>query len=246
MIVRCLRDPLAWMVVALMAAAFGMTSLGPIFAALFPRLDRPLYVQEGFPALLLAHLLLVGAASTIAVLVGVGLGTFVTRPMGTEFRGLVETVAAMGQTFPPVAVLALAVPVMGFGQAPALIALALYGVLPVVQNTIAGLESISVTVAEAARGVGLGPLQVLFRVELPLAAPVILAGVRTSVVIGVGTAAIASTVGAKTLGLPIIIGLNGSNTAYVLQGAVLVGLLAVTLDLAFGRLASRVARWRSA
>ena len=233
------------MVVVLLAAAFGMTSLRPLFAALFPQLDRPVYVQEGFPSLLLAHLELVGAASAIAVSVGVALGVFVTRPAGQEFRGLVETVAAMGQTFPPVAVLALAVPAMGFGQAPALIALALYGVLPVVQNTIAGLESISATVAEAARGVGLGPSQVLLRVELPLAAPVILAGARTSVVIGVGTAAIASTVGAKTLGLPIIIGLNGSNTAYVLQGAVLVGLLAVTLDLAFERLARGAARWRT-
>ncbi len=74
----------------------------------------------------------------------------------------------------------------------------------------------------------------------------IVAGARTSVVIGVGTAAIASTVGAKTLGLPIIIGLNGSNTAYVLQGAILVGLLAVTVDVAFERLARTLVRWRAA
>lgn len=242
---RLLRDKLVWMILVLLAAAFGMTHLRPLFAAAFPQLDRPVYVQEGFPALLLAHVELVGAASAIAIGAGVLLGVFVTRPAGIEFRGLVETVVAMGQTFPPVAVLALAVPAMGFGVAPALIALSLYGVLPVVQNTVAGLESIPASVVDAARGVGLGRLQVLLRVELPLAAPVIVAGARISVVVGIGTAAIASTVGAKTLGLPIIIGLNGSNTAYVLQGAILVGLLAVTLDLALERLARVFAAWRA-
>lgn len=84
----------------------------------------------------------------------------------------------------------------------------------------------------------------LWRVELPLAAPVILAGVRTAAVVNLGTAAIASTVGAKTLGLPIIVGLNGSNPAYVIQGAVIVAALAVVLDAGFDRLAARLTRWR--
>ena len=86
--------------------------------------------------------------------------------------------------------------------------------------------------------------QRLMRIELPLAAPVILAGIRTSVIVNIGTAAIASTVGAKTLGLPIIVGLSGFNTAYVIQGAVLVGLLAVTTDLAFEKLAGRLQPWQ--
>jgi osmoprotectant transport system permease protein len=94
-------------------------------------------------------------------------------------------------------------------------------------------------VLEAATGLGMTPTQRLWRVEWPLAWPVILSGVRTSVVINIGTAAIASTVGAKTLGSPIIIGLSGFNTAYVLQGAVLVGLLAVVVDLGFERLMPR-------
>ena len=80
------------------------------------------------------------------------------------------------------------------------------------------------------------PWRVLLQVELPLAAPIILAGVRTSVIVNLGTAAIASTVGARTLGSPIILGLSGSNTAYVLQGALLLGLLAVILDLTFDRI----------
>ena len=99
---------------------------------------------------------------------------------------------------------------------------------------------------EAARGVGMTEGEILRRVELPLAAPVIVAGIRTSVIINVGTATIASTVGAKTLGSPIILGLNGSNIAYVIQGAVLVGLLAVVIDLAFERLVDVLQRWRTA
>jgi osmoprotectant transport system permease protein len=91
---------------------------------------------------------------------------------------------------------------------------------------------------------GLTPWQQLWQVQAPLALPVWLAGVRSSVVINIGTAAIASTVGAKTLGSPIIVGLSGFNTAYVLQGAVLVGLLAVVVDMAFERLAQRV-QWNA-
>ena len=175
----------------------------------------------------------------VSIVVGVAAGLFVTRAAGREFRPLTETVVAMGQTFPPVAVLAVAAPLIGFGVAPAWIALALYGLLPIVQATIAGIESVPAAAGDAAVGLGMNPRQVLARVELPLALPVIVGGVRSSVIINIGTAAIASTVGAKTLGSPIIIGLSGFNTAYVIQGALLVGLLAVATDLAFERFGPR-------
>jgi len=146
-------------------------------------------------------------------------------------------VTAMGQTFPPVAILAVAVPAVGFGDLPALIALSIFGVLPVLQATLAGLGSVPQPVLESARAMGMTQRQILKEVQIPLALPLWLAGVRTSVVVNIGTAAIASTVGAKTLGLPIIIGLSGFNTAYVLQGATMVALLAITADLAFDSLA---------
>ena len=230
----------------LLGATFGLGHAAPLFAALFPGLDNPVYRQDGFPALLLGHVEIVGAASAFAILLGVAAGIAVTRPAGRDFRGLLETIAATGQAFPPVAVLALAVPAMGFGAGPAVLALALYGLLPVVRNTIAGLEGVNAQARTAARGMGMTPLEILLQIELPLAAPVILTGVRISVVIGIGTAAIASTVGARTLGLPIIVGLNGSNTAYVLQGALLVALLAVTLDQGIGALTNAATRWRRA
>jgi osmoprotectant transport system permease protein len=231
--------PLAAIFVGL---TFFMPNLQPVFAWLFPQLERTVYAQESFATLVLAHISLVLLSSTVAVLLGILAGIWVTRPSGAAFRGLIETVVAMGQTFPPVAVLALAVPAMGFGERPALVALVLYGLLPVVRNTIAGLESVPHSVRDAARGLGLRPMQRLWRVELPLAAGVILAGVRVSVVINLGTAAIASTVGAKTLGSPIILGLSSGNTAYVLEGALLLGLLAILTDLAFSALAQQLER----
>jgi osmoprotectant transport system permease protein len=240
-----LRDPLPWLLAALAALVLGMQALKPLFAAVFPALDRPLYEQDSFVALLASHLGIVAASSALSLVVGVAAGVFVTRSAGREFRSLVETLAAMAQTIPPVAVLAIAVPLIGFGALPALIALALYGLLPIVRATIAGLESVPKGVIEVADGLGLGRVQRLARIELPLALPVLLAGVRSSVIINIGTAAVASTVGAKTLGSPIIVGLSGFNTAYVIQGALVVGLLAVVADLAFHRLGQRLDRWRS-
>jgi osmoprotectant transport system permease protein len=240
-----LRDPLPWLLAALVALVLGMPLLRPLFAAMFPALDRPLYEQDSFVALLGSHLAIVGASSALSLAVGVAAGVFVTREAGREFRPLVETLVAIAQTIPPVAVLAIAVPLIGFGALPALIALALYGLLPIVRATIAGIESVPRGVIEVADGLGLRRTQRLARVELPLALPVLLAGVRSSVIINIGTAAVASTVGAKTLGSPIIVGLSGFNTAYVIQGALVVALLAVVTDLAFDRLGQRLSRWRA-
>lgn len=213
----------------------------PFFAYLFPALERPLYAQEPFAELLLQHLVLVAVSSGMAVVVGTAIGLCVTRRWGQSFKPLVESVLAIAQAFPPVAVLALAVPIVGFGELPALLALALYGLLPVVQGALAGLHGVPLVQRQAAFSLGLTAGQCLRYVDIPLALPVWLAGVRTSVIINIGTATIASTVGAKTLGSPIIVGLSGFNTAYVLQGAVLVALLAVTVDLMFEWLARRAA-----
>jgi osmoprotectant transport system permease protein len=232
-------DPLPWALLALVGLTLGMPALKPLFAAGFPALDRPMYEQDRFSALMLSHIGLVAVSSLVSVGLGWAAGVFATRPAGRAFRPMIETIVAMGQTIPPVAVLAIAAPLIGFGEAPALIALALYGLLPVVQQTLAGLDAVPDDVLDAATGLGMTPTQRLWQIEWPLAWPVVLSGVRTSVVINIGTAAVASTVGAKTLGSPIIIGLSGFNTAYVLQGAVLVGLLAVVVDLGFERLMPR-------
>ena len=234
---RLWAHPLGWSVLALLVLAYGLPHTQPLFAALFPELPRPVYLQEPMAELLWQHLGLVLLSSTAAVTLATSAGLATTRQTGQAFKPLMETLANMGQTIPPVAVLALAVPAVGFGEWPALIALTLFGVLPVLQATLAGLASVPPAVLDSARAMGMSPRQLLLEVQIPLALPIWLAGVRVSVIVNIGTAAIASTVGAKTLGLPILTGLSGFNTAYVIQGAMMVGLLAIAADLAFDRLA---------
>jgi len=203
---------------------------------------RQIYDRSSFIALFLSHAELVIAASAAATLVGVSLAVFVTRPTGREFRAIVDAIATIGQTFPPAAVLAIAVPSVGFGAEPTVIALFLYGLLPIVENAIAGLEGVPAAVREAGLGVGLSPWQILRDVDLPLAAPVILAGIRVSVTIAIGTATIGSTVGALTLGTPIFDGLVADKLSFVLEGAVLVALFAILTDMLFARLDARLRR----
>jgi len=201
-----------------------------------------IYTQSSLLSLTLAHLALVAVASVIGAALALVMGVFVTRPMGAEFLPLSRSLVNIGQTFPPVAVLALAVPVVGFGVKPTLIALVLYGLLPIFENTITGLKEVPENIVEAARGMGLNPSQQLFRVELPLALPVILAGIRLSVVINMGTATIGSTVAAKGLGEVIIAGLLTSNTSFILQGGIIVALLAVLIYDGLAILEQRVAK----
>jgi osmoprotectant transport system permease protein len=230
------RRPLPWCALALVVLSWGMPTLRPVFAALFPGLPRPVYGGESFVVLTWDHAVLVAIATVLAGLGGIVAGVAVTRPGGRAFRPLAQSAVALGQAIPPVAVLAIAVPLTGFGFRPALIALALYGLLPVLEGTLAGFDSVPQAALDAARGCGMNAWQMLHLVEWPLALPLILNGLRVCAVIGIGTAAIASAVGASTLGTPIILGLTVGNTAYVLQGTLLVGLLAVTVDLGFGSL----------
>ncbi|MCF1740828.1 ABC transporter permease [Paradevosia shaoguanensis] len=188
-----------------------------------------IYDRGSLWSLTLSHLAITFAATIAATVVAVGLAILVTRPFGAEFLPLSRSLANIGQTFPPVAVLALAVPILGFGTAPTLVALFLYGLLPIFENSLTGLTTLPPAVTEAARGMGMTGTQRLTRVELPLALPVILGGVRLSTVISLATATIGSTVAARTLGEIIIAGLTASNTAFVLQGGLIVAVLAVLI-----------------
>lgn len=214
----------------------------PIFAPLAPAGAPAIYARSSLLSLSLSHLGLVAVATLAATLVAVSLAIFVTRSAGEAFRPLSRTIANMGQTFPPVAVLALAVPALGFGSGPTLVALFLYGLLPIFENSVTALTTLSPATMEAARGIGLNRWQRLWRVELPLALPVMLTGIRLSVVIALGTATIGSTVAARTLGEVIIAGLLTNNTAYVLQGGLIVGLFAVLIYDALVQLEARLAR----
>jgi osmoprotectant transport system permease protein len=201
-----------------------------------------IYDKGDLLALTLSHLKITGLATLAAAALAVSMAIFVTRRAGADFLPLSRSVVNIGQTFPPVAVLALAVPAIGFGEAPTLVALFLYGLLPIFETTIAGLTGVSRPVLEAARGMGMTPWQRLARVELPLALPLVVAGLRLSAVIGLGTATIGSTVGARTLGEVVIAGLLSDNLAFVVQGGAIVGALAVLLNDTLAWLERRLAR----
>jgi osmoprotectant transport system permease protein len=222
------------------ALLVGMPQLRPVFHWAFPEVSPPVFARDSFVALWLSHAGIVAASSLAATLVGVGLAIFVTRPAGRDFRPIVSALATVGQAFPPAAVLALAVPALGFGPRPTIVALFLYGLLPVIDNAIAGLEGVPEAVRDAALGMGLSAGQCLRDVELPLAAPAIIAGIRVSVTIAIGTATIGSTVGALTLGTPIFDGLAANKLPFVIQGAVLVALFAILTDMLFARIERRL------
>jgi osmoprotectant transport system permease protein len=205
-----------------------------MMSRLFPGQEKVVYDLASFRLLVSEHMLMVFISSGLATIIGMATGIAVTRSWGRDFLPAVSSLASMGQTFPPVAVLAIAVPVVGFGFKPTIIALVIYGLLPVIRNTITGLSSVDQAVIEAARGMGMKPGQVLRNVELPLAAPVILTGVRISTVINIGTATLGATIGAGGLGKPIIAGLIGENPAFILEGAILVGLFAIIVDSLMG------------
>jgi osmoprotectant transport system permease protein len=216
-------------VAALAAFLMRPELFSPLLAPLCDAGQPVIYHRASLFSLTLSHLSTVAISIGGATIVGVGLAILVTRPIGAEFLPLSRSIVNIGQTFPPVAVLALAVPVVGFGEEPTLIALFLYGLLPIFENTVTGLTRLPPEVVDAANGMGMTETQRLWKVEAPLALPVILEGVRLSAVIALGTATIGSTVAAKGLGEVIIAGLLSNNLAFVVQGGVVVAVLAVIL-----------------
>lgn len=230
------RWPALVLLAAVLAFLLHPALFSPLLAPLAPEGAPVIYDRASLLSLTLSHLALVAGAMIPATLVAVTLGIFVQRPAGAAFLPLSRVLTGFGQTFPPVAVLALTVPVLGFGTWPTLLALFLYGLLPVFENTVAGLQGLRAPVVEAARGMGMTPRQRLWQVELPLALPLILDGVRTASVISLSTATIGSVVAARGLGEVIIAGLTSQNLAFVAQGGALVAALAVLLAEAFNAL----------
>lgn len=186
------------------------------------------------PEYLTAHLQLSLLALALGALVSVPLGVAATRIGWLEQPVLAA--ASIIQTIPSLALLAVMVPVLAafnlqsIGFLPAFIGLMLYSILPILRNTVTGIVGVDPALIEAARGVGMTPSQRLFRVELPLAAPVIVAGLRTSAVWIVGTATLSTPVGATSLGNYIFSGLQTRNSAAILVGCVAAAALAILLD----------------
>lgn len=193
----------------------------------------------------LEHLALVFLSLGVSIVVGVPLGVLAARHPLAE--SLILGVTGMLQTIPSLALLAILIPLTGrIGLVPAFIALAVYALLPIVRNTHAGLRQVPAGLRQAAQALGLSPRQTLQQVELPLATPTLLAGIKTSAVLNVGTATIAAFIGAGGYGERIVTGLALNDHALLLAGAIPVALLALGIEAAF-RLGERgllPAGWR--
>lgn len=186
-----------------------------------------------------AHFKMVFIAVVIATAIGVPLGVLVTRS-GLEKLALpVIGGASVGQTVPSLAVIAIMAPLLGFGLQSAIVALVIYGLLPILRNSYTSIKTIDPAVIEAARGMGLTRMQIARKIELPLAMPVIIAGIRISTVITVGTAELAVLVGGAGLGKITLTGVFAREALIILQGAAPTAAMAITL----GFLLERVEQW---
>ncbi|MCG8403453.1 MAG: ABC transporter permease [Firmicutes bacterium] len=182
------------------------------------------------PEALAVHLLMVVITLAIAVAISIPAGIILTRPKYKKLSVIVMNVMNMLQTIPGLAVIALAMPFLGLGLKPTIVALSVQGLLPIARNTIAGLYGVSPDVKEAALGMGMSPGKILYEVELPLAMPVILAGIRTSTVYVVSVGTLAAYIGGGGLGDLIVTGLGMFWSEFLLVGAGLGALLAIALD----------------
>ncbi|GAA3963461.1 ABC transporter permease [Gordonia caeni] len=186
------------------------------------------------------HIELTVTAAVIVVAIAIPLGIVLTRPKLTRLTPIAVGIANIGQAAPAVGLLVLFTFAFGTGFRTAVIGLVVYAVLPILQNTIVGLRQVDARTVEAARGIGFSGARTLFQVELPLAVPVILNGVRTALVILVGTATLSTFIGATSLGTLITTGITLFLPNLLIAGAVLVALLAMVIDW-LGRLVELVA-----
>ncbi|WP_406330378.1 ABC transporter permease [Streptomyces sp. NBC_00203] len=176
------------------------------------------------------HIQLTAISTFFVVIIAIPLGILLTRKAFRKATPLAMTIANMGQATPAIGLLALLVIWLGTGEKSALIGITIYAILPVLSNTIAGLKANDPTLLEAARGIGMSPLGVLSRVELPLAVPLILAGVRTALVLNVGTATLATFGGGGGLGVLITTGITTQRMPVLVLGSILTVSLALLVD----------------
>ena len=193
----------------------------------------------------LAHLWIILVAIAIAIILGVVVGIYITGKGKEHIADTVLYLAEIMMTVPSLALFGLLMLILGimgfktFGFLPAVIALIVYGQLPILRNTYTAIRGVDPAMIEAGKGMGMSERQLLFKVKLPLAVPVIMAGLRNAIVIIIGIAAIAAMIGAGGLGVPIFRGLRNARMDLIILGGVSVSILALVVD----ALMSRVERW---
>ena len=181
-------------------------------------------------SLLKQHLWMVAVSMVMATVLGLSVGIIFTRPKFEKYAGIIMYIVGLGQTIPSLAVIALSMSFLGIGFKPAIFALFVYSILPIARNTLAGITAVPPWIIDAARGMGMSNTRILFQVEIPNAMKVILTGFRVSLVINIGTAALAFLIGAGGLGEHIFIGIDLMRPDKLLAGAIPTTLLALLAD----------------
>lgn len=177
------------------------------------------------------HIWMVFLSSMIAIVIGLTLGIFVTTSYGAEFKELLLKIASFGQSFPSPALLALTVPILGYGIEGALIALVVYALMPIIYNVVIGIEEVPENVIDAAKGMGMTEFEIYLNVKIPLALNVILGGIRTALVINISAATLTAAIGAGGLGVLVVNGVRTFDMVMILQASIPVTLLAIIVDL---------------
>ncbi|MGH7721664.1 MAG: ABC transporter permease [Candidatus Dormibacteria bacterium] len=207
----------------------GLAVAYAVFLQLSPAFgDDQVLTTRFLSARLLQHLYLAGVSFGLASVIAVPSGVLISGA-GRPVRALVFLLANLGQSVPGIGILVLLYAYFGLGVLPALVALTVYGILPVLRNTVAGIQGVDPAIIEAARGMGMTRSQALLRVQLPLASPLIFAGLRTTLVLIISTATLGNFIGAGGLGDVIATGINTSDRI-VFVGAVMVATLALLAD----------------
>lgn len=178
------------------------------------------------------HISLAGTAVMLACSIGVPIGFMIAN--NTKLAKNVMNIANVIQTIPSLALFAFAMPLFGIGAKPAIFALFLYALLPIIKNTLLGIHNVDPSIIEAARGMGMSKIQIMFKVQVPLAIAVIMGGVRIATVTGIGIATIAALIGAGGLGSLIYAGIGMGNNEMILTGAISSAMLALFADFILG------------
>lgn len=186
--------------------------------------------RHSLPKLTWEHLQVVFYSSFFSVIIGILLGIYSTTEAGKELRGIFEKVTYLGQMIPTIAILTFMVSFTGFGAKPAIVALIIFGILPIYVSTVSGIETIPGDIIEVAEGIGMNTYQKFKNVILPMALPVIISGLRTALIINISAATLSYTVGGGGLGVLLFSSLKSRNNVFILEGTVTICLLAVIVD----------------
>lgn len=218
-----------FLVIALCIFVFGFHCIEDWVYDIWP-FEIGLVAKYSLPKLTMEFIIIACTACVVSVLVGSGLGIFCFTKAGESFQLVIEKLSMIVQTIPTMAVLMFGLTAFGVGMKAAVVALVLQSLLPIIFATMAGLRNVPQMYIEVGKGLGMTKMQILCKIQIPLALPVILSGMRTALIICIGAATLAFSTGAGGLGLLIQTGCSTYNTVYIMEGTIPICLIAIIMD----------------